>query len=61
MSEVNLVTVIIGITLALITTFCFNLGIVYQKKGLKEAKAKGIELRHCISKKRIKRSKSKRY
>jgi len=45
MSEVNLVTVIIGITLALITTFCFNLGIVYQKKGLKEAKAKGIEIK----------------
>jgi len=45
MSEVDLVTAIIGITLALITTFCFNLGIVYQKKGLKEAKVKGIEIK----------------
>jgi len=45
MSEVGLVTVVIGITLALITTFCFNLGIVYQKKGLKEAKTKGIEIK----------------
>lgn len=44
MSEVDLVTSIIGIILALITTFCFNLGIVYQKKGLKVAKAKGIEI-----------------
>jgi len=45
MSEVDLVTAIIGISLALFTTFCFNLGIVYQKKGLKVAKAKGIEIK----------------
>ena len=32
MSEVDLITSIVGITLALITTFCFNIGIVYQKK-----------------------------
>jgi hypothetical protein len=45
MSEVDLVTAIIGITLAIITTFCFNIGIVYQKKGLKIAKTKGIEIK----------------
>ncbi|MFX0049398.1 MAG: hypothetical protein ACFE8G_14740 [Candidatus Hermodarchaeota archaeon] len=45
MSEVDLITAIIGITLALITTFCFNIGIVYQKKGLKEAKVKGVEIK----------------
>jgi len=45
MSEVDLITAIIGITLALITTFCFNLGIVYQKKGLKEGIAKGVEIK----------------
>ncbi|MHA2289773.1 MAG: hypothetical protein ACXABG_13395 [Promethearchaeota archaeon] len=45
MSEVNLITAIIGITLAVITTFCFNIGIVYQKKGLKEAKLKGVEIK----------------
>ena len=45
MSEVDLVTSIIGIILALITTFCFNIGIVYQKKGLKEAKVRGIEIK----------------
>lgn len=45
MSEVDLITAIVGITLALITTFCFNIGIVYQKKGLKEGKAKGVEIK----------------
>jgi len=45
MSEVDLITAIIGISLAVITTFCFNIGIVYQKKGLKEAKVKGIEIK----------------
>ena len=45
MSEVDLITSIVGITLALITTFCFNIGIVYQKKGLKVAKTKGIEIK----------------
>jgi hypothetical protein len=45
MSEIDLTTAIIGITLAVITTFCFNIGIVYQKKGLKEAKLKGIEIK----------------
>jgi len=45
MSEVDLITAIIGIILALITTFCFNIGIVYQKKGLKEAKVKGVEIK----------------
>ena len=45
MSEIDLTTAIIGITLAIITTFCFNLGIVYQKKGLKEAKLKGVEIK----------------
>jgi len=43
MSEVTLINAIVGIILALITTFCFNIGIVYQKKGLK----KGFE-RSCI-------------
>ncbi len=45
MSEVNLINVIVGIILALITTFCFNIGIVYQKRGLKEAAVKGIEIK----------------
>jgi len=45
MSEIGLTTAIIGIILAVITTFCFNIGIVYQKKGLKEAKLKGIEIK----------------
>ncbi|MFX0075308.1 MAG: hypothetical protein ACFE96_07695 [Candidatus Hermodarchaeota archaeon] len=45
MSEVDLVTSIVGISLAIITTFCFNIGIVYQKKGLKIAKTKGIEIK----------------
>jgi multidrug transporter EmrE-like cation transporter len=45
MSEVDLTTAIIGISLAIFTTFCFNLGIVYQKKGLKEAKLQGVEIK----------------
>ncbi len=45
MSEVTLINAIVGIILALITTFCFNIGIVYQKKGLKEAALKGIEIK----------------
>jgi len=45
MSEVTLINSIVGIILALITTFCFNIGIVFQKKGLKEAAVKGIEIK----------------
>ena len=45
MSEVTFINAIVGIILALITTFCFNIGIVYQKKGLKEAAVKGIEIK----------------
>ncbi|MBY9015490.1 MAG: hypothetical protein KGD68_07345 [Candidatus Lokiarchaeota archaeon] len=45
MSEVNIITAIVGIVLALITTFCFNIGIVYQKRGLKEAAIRGIEIK----------------
>jgi len=45
MSEIDLITAIIGISLAIVTTFCFNIGIVFQKKGLKEAKLKGIEIK----------------
>ncbi len=41
--EVDLITAIIGIILALITTFCFNLAIVFQKKGLKEGPEINIE------------------
>jgi hypothetical protein len=42
--EVDLLTVTVGIVLALITTFCFNYAIVLQKKGLKQAKKVGIEI-----------------
>jgi hypothetical protein len=45
MSEVTLINAVVGIILALITTFCFNIGIVYQKRGLKEAALKGIEIK----------------
>ena len=41
--EVDLITAIIGIILALITTFCFNLAIVFQKKGLKEGPEINVE------------------
>ncbi len=41
--EVDLITAVIGIILALITTFCFNLAIVFQKKGLKEGPEISIE------------------
>ena len=44
-SEVDIINVILGIILALITTFCFNLGIVYQKKGLSQGKIRGIEIK----------------
>lgn len=37
------ITVIIGITLALITTVCFNLGMVFQKKGLNQVPDINIE------------------
>ena len=43
-SEVNLITVVVGIILALITTFCFNLAIVFQKKGLSEGMRLGYEV-----------------
>ena len=43
--EVGIVSVIIGIMLALFTTTCFNLAFVYQKKGLNQATVKGIEIK----------------
>ena len=43
-SEVEIVNVILGIILALITTLCFNLGIVYQKKGLSQGRKHGAEI-----------------
>ncbi|MHA1763097.1 MAG: hypothetical protein ACTSYC_04960, partial [Promethearchaeota archaeon] len=43
-SEINLITVVVGIILALITTFCFNLAIVFQKKGLSEGMRLGYEI-----------------
>ncbi len=44
-SEIDVITVIIGIILALITTFCFNLAIVFQKKGLREGLRTGSEIK----------------
>ena len=44
-SEIELGTLIIGIILALITTFCFNLAIVLQKKGLSEGMGLGFEIK----------------
>ncbi|MHA1193617.1 MAG: hypothetical protein ACTSP9_15240 [Promethearchaeota archaeon] len=45
MDLVDIITVIIGIILALITTICFNLAFVYQKKGLNQATLKGVEIK----------------
>ena len=44
-TEVEILNVIIGIILALITTLCFNLGIVFQKKGLTQGSKNGTEIR----------------
>ena len=44
-SELDLLSVTIGIILALITTFCFNLAIVFQKKGLREGMSTGSEIK----------------
>ncbi len=42
---VDIITVTIGIILALITTICFNLAFVYQKKGLNQATLNGVEIK----------------
>jgi hypothetical protein len=44
-TEVEILNVAIGIILALITTLCFNLGIVFQKKGLSQGSKNGTEIR----------------
>ncbi len=44
-SEIDALTLSIGIILALITTFCFNLAIVLQKKGLSEGMGLGYEIK----------------
>ena len=44
-TEVEIINVIIGIILALVTTLCFNLGIVYQKKGLSQGRKNGTEIK----------------
>ena len=40
-----MINIIIGIILALVTTFCFNIAIVYQKKGLSQGKLNGAEIK----------------
>ena len=42
--EVDIVIVVIGILLALVATTAFNLAFVFQKRGLNQASAKGIEI-----------------
>ena len=42
---VDILTVTVGIILAVITTICFNLAFVYQKKGLNQATLKGVEIK----------------
>ena len=44
-AEVEIINVILGIVLALVTTLCFNLGIVYQKKGLSQGSQSGTEIK----------------
>jgi drug/metabolite transporter (DMT)-like permease len=39
-----MINIIIGIILALVTTFCFNIAIVYQKKGLSQGRLSGAEI-----------------
>lgn len=40
---IDILTIVLGIIIAIISTFCFNLGIVLQKKGLKESSEIKIE------------------
>jgi len=42
---VDIIIVTVGIILALITTICFNLAFVYQKKGLNQATLNGVEIK----------------
>lgn len=42
---VDIMTVTVGIILAIITTTCFNLAFVYQKKGLNQATLHGVEIK----------------
>lgn len=42
---VDIVIVSVGIILSLITTTCFNLAFVYQKKGLNQATLNGVEIK----------------
>ena len=39
-----MIDIIIGIILALVTTFCFNIAIVFQKKGLSQGRLSGAEI-----------------
>ncbi|MHA1669334.1 MAG: hypothetical protein ACTSV5_02020 [Promethearchaeota archaeon] len=42
---VDIITVTVGIFLAVITTICFNLAFVFQKKGLNQATLNGVEIK----------------